>query len=225
VKFSASLPGWGRTMIDWTQAALPPCLAHAPASVTTSAKRRSLSGLVLACLLLAGWFILSAGPSLAASDANPSPKPDPAARSTSASGPAHAAATAVTSNPVLLQRRRQAIAQMLEGSFPFRTFFDVKLIDAKLAGPFLHKARNSLFSTETHTDTLYCAKANFDVPWIHAVGKSALIRVVETSKGSERLVARVSNDYPFECSHADYGPFPELEQARARRRKALGKTD
>jgi hypothetical protein len=114
---------------------------------------------------------------------------------------------------------------MLERSPVFRTLFDVKLINAKLAGPFPYKARTALFSAQYREHTLYCAKADFDVPWIHAVGKNALIRVGAFVNGAERLYATVSNLTPFECDKANYGPFPELEQARARRRHALGKSD
>lgn len=50
-----------------------------------------------------------------------------------------------------------------------------------------------------------------------------MIRVMPLSNGSEQLKAR--NPSIFECGDANYGPFPELEQARAYRRKLLGKAD
>jgi len=39
-------------------------------------------------------------------------------------------------SPETLRRRRQAIALMLERTLPYRTLYDVKLVNAKLAGPF-----------------------------------------------------------------------------------------
>jgi hypothetical protein len=104
---------------------------------------------------------------------------------------------------------------MLEGSLVYRTLFDVKLINAKLAGPFPYKVRNDLFSSETHTVTFYCAKTEFEFLGIQSPSRMALIRVGQSSNGSERLHAKISNYFPFECGNANYGPFPELEQARA----------
>jgi hypothetical protein len=212
-------------MIHEIPAALAPAAACSFAEVTRSTTKRSLRRVGLVWLLLAGCLGSSAGPSLAAGDEKASPKSDRAIATTPATGSAAAAAGAVSSNPVVLQRRRQAIAQLLEGSLAFRTLFDVKLINSKLAGPFPYKVRNALFSSETHTETLYCAKADFDIPWIHAIGKIAVIRVGEFRNNSERLYVTIPKYYPFECRKADYGPFPELEQARARRRHALGKSD
>jgi hypothetical protein len=209
-------------MINRIPAAPTRAVTRLFAVLTMSTSKRLLCGLALTCLVLAGCLISSAGPTLAASDEKTSPKSDPAVARNAAVGPT---VVVVYSNSGLLQRRRQAIAQMLEGNFAFRTLFDVKLINAKLAGPFSHKYRNFLFSTETHTETLYCASADLDVPWIHAVRKTALIRVGQSSNGTERLYGKVSNYFPPECGDANYGPFPELEHVRARRRKALGKSD
>jgi hypothetical protein len=195
-------------------------LARPLAGLSACTTQRPLRG--LACLLLAGSLALDAIPALAASNENPSASP---AVTRPATAEPAAAAGAVTSNPVGLQRRRQAIAQMLEGSLVYRTLFDVKLINAKLAGPFSYKVRNALFSSETHTVTLYCAKTEFVFLGIQSPSRTALIRVGQTSNGSERLYATVSNYFPPACSNANYGPFAELEQARARRRHALGKSD
>jgi hypothetical protein len=203
-------------------AVIAAALACTLAGLSTLTTQRLLRGLVR--LLLAGGLGLNAIPTRAASDENLSPKQAPAV-----TRPATAEATAVTdgttSNPVVVQRRRQAIAQLLEGSFVYRTLFDVKMINAKLAGPFPYKVRNALFSSETHTVILYCAKTEFVFLGIQAPSRTALIRVGRTSNGSERLIATASNYFPPECKNANYGPFPELEQARARRRHALGKSD
>jgi hypothetical protein len=203
-------------------AALARALTRLFAVLTMATSQRLLCGLALTCLVLASCLISGAGSTLAASDENASPKSGPAVAGNAAVGPT---VVVVYSNSGLLQRRRQAIARLLEGSLVYRTLFDVKLINTKLAGPFPYKYRNSLFSADTHTETLYCASADLDVPWIHAVKRIALIRVGQSSNGTERLYGKVPNYFPPECSNANYGPFPELEQARARRRHALGKSD
>ena len=200
-------------------AAIAATLARTLAGLSTPTTQRLLRG--LARLLLAGGLGLNAIPTRAANDENLSPKQAPAVTRPAAAE----VADGTTSNPVVLQRRRQAIAQLLEGSLVYRTLFDVKLINAKLAGPFPYKVRNALFSSETHTVTLYCAKAEFVFLGIQSPTRTALIRVGQSSNGSERLIATVSNYFPPACGNANYGPFPELEQARARRRKALGKSD
>lgn len=50
-----------------------------------------------------------------------------------------------------------------------------------------------------------------------------MVQVMPPSGGVEKLLATTAS--PLVCGDAKYGPFPELEQARAQRRKALGKTD
>jgi len=176
---------------------------------------------VLACLLLAGCVTSGDGPSPVANEENASPKPDPAAAQAASAAPG----IAVSTDPVVLQRRRQAIAKMIEDSTAFRGLLEAKLIDAKLAGPFEKQGRISLFSTETRTQTLYCVAAKMVLPILNA-NKEAVILVTPSGNGSERLYAEIpSRYYPPQCARVNYEPFPELEQARAQRRKALGMTD
>jgi hypothetical protein len=180
--------------------------------------------LALACFLL-GWVTPVGFPPALAGDNGALPKTGPAGAKATGVQPKALPSGTVAADTALLQRRRQAIAQMLEGNIYFRTLFDVKLINAKLAGPFPYETRNFLFSTETHTETLYCATAEFDFIGIQSPTRRALIQVAHASNGSERLVANISKYSHLQCRNANYGPFPELEQARARRRKALGKSD
>ncbi len=212
-------------------ATAPVCaLTRLSAVLTTFASQRWLIGLALTCLLAAGCLTSGAGLSLAASDGKASSKSNPRAGKPAPVRPTieiiHSNETP-HSNSDWLKRRRLVIAEMLERSLPFRTILDVKLLNAKLAGPFERKFRNFLFSSETHTETLYCASAQLDVPWIHPIEKFALIRVGLSSNGSEQLYAKIPQGYssPLECGNANYGPFPEMEQARSRRRRALGKSD
>jgi len=190
---------------------------------------RSLTGLVLGCLLLAGCASAGGSPSPVAGEPSLSPKADPAAQT--AAGPeaklAHAAAVAAA-DPVILQRRRQTIARMLEDSIAYRTILDVKLIDAKIAGPLAYSMKGLFSSTWTEPITIYCVTAQLDIPWFHTFRRTSVIRVKKADDGSEVLRAATGiNQEPSECSGTDRGylPFPEMEQLRAARRQALGKSD
>lgn len=114
---------------------------------------------------------------------------------------------------------------MLERSLAFRTAFDVKLFDAKVAGPIWRQAKSSIFSSETYPELIYCVEAKMDILGLPYV-KSAFIRVWRTPNGqAERLQANVTSGGALFCPKSEFGPFPEFEQARAKRRAALGKTD
>jgi hypothetical protein len=182
--------------------------------------KRPAAALTLACLLVVGCArVASSAP---ANDEKSAAKDGAAVKQPAKLG---LVATVVPTNPVVLQRRRLAIARMLEASFPYRTLFEVGLKNAKLAGPFQYNNIVSLFPTATRTDTLYCASAQLGVFSLIPVSKNAVIRVVPSGNGSERLIATIPNRYTAQCANANYGPFPELEQLRTQRRKALGKAD
>jgi hypothetical protein len=161
--------------------------------------------MALACVLLAG----CAGgtpPPLTADQTSP-PRVEPATARAATAQPGTWANAAVTADPAVLQRRRQIIAENVEVSSAYRTIVWVQLINAKLAGPFEWGGR-----------TIYCASAQL---W-SAIGtvRTTVIRVERSSDGSERLTGATGG--LFECTNANYGPFPELEEARAKRRKRLG---
>jgi hypothetical protein len=153
---------------------------------------------------------------------NNAPKPRPAATKSGT-----APSGRVAANADVLQRRRQAIARMLEASFAFRGPLDdgaPRLVEAKLAGPFSYTQR-SLFSPPVVIDSLYCAKSGVKVSIFPPAYRSALIRV-QNSPAGERLNAKISlGATGRECYDADYKPFPEMEQLRTQRRRALGKAD
>jgi hypothetical protein len=95
-----------------------------------------------------------------------------------------------------------------------------KITNAKFAGPFEYKG---LFQTKP--STIYCASARVDFP-ILAGEYVAVMAIVPTADGKEKIVGRIGLTYvPNQCLRAPYGPFPELERARQKRRQALGKTD
>lgn len=198
-----------------------------PARSTASVNGRALSALAMACLFLTGCASPGAVSSPVASDQNPPAKVDAAMTRAAGTGTGTGVGPsgAVAQDPVLLQRRRQAIAEMLEGNITYRTLFDVKLTDAKLAGPYVVVHRN-LFSGSAYEDRYYCARANLDI-WPIPYPRTAVVRVKQAENGSEYLRAAIGvSSPPSECSGiTNYVPFPEMEQLRARRRQALGKAD
>jgi hypothetical protein len=137
--------------------------------------------------------------------------------------------------PAYIQRRRQAIAELVEKSASFVDLFLVKLMDAQLAGPkvIIHREWANWLKPTTEVNAVYCARAQLDAPLEFNPRRTALILVRNAGNGAETLQAIVKlsgsfvrNDEPLACHGMEgYEPFPELEQARARRRQALGKTD
>jgi hypothetical protein len=80
---------------------------------------------------------------------------------------------------------------------------------------------------------IYCAKAQLDSALNVFPRRTAVIVVKNAGNGAEtlRAIAEVSSvigmdaEPPACHGMAGYEPIPELEQARARRRQALGKAD
>jgi hypothetical protein len=161
--------------------------------------------LALACALLAGCAGRSP-PALTADQTSP-PRAEPAAAQAATAQPVAWSNAAVAADPAVLQRRRLAIAEMANGYPSYRTISWVQLINAKLAGPF-----------EWGGATIYCVSAQL---W-SAIGSvpTMVIRVQRSSNGTERLTG--GSGGLFECTTANYGPFPELEEARTQMRKAHG---
>jgi hypothetical protein len=182
----------------------------------------------LACLILATCAVTGSPLSALEGDQKPAPKKGlakaPAAGAKSTTAPA--GVLAAVSDPV--QRRRRAIAEMLEGNLYFRGVVDdgaPNLVEPKFAGPFEVTQRTGLFSSTTVTETVYCVSSGVKWSFVPAVKRTAVIRVVKVAEG-ERLQAKIGINYPpFECNRAEYKPYPEMEQLRAQRRRALGKVD
>jgi hypothetical protein len=183
---------------------------------------------MLACLILAACAVTGSPLSALEGDQKPAPKKGlikaPVAGAKSTTAPAGVVAAV----PDSAQRRRRAIAEMLEGNLYFRGVVDdgaPKLVEPKFAGPFDVTRSTGLFSSTTMTETLYCVTAGVKWSFVPAVQRTAVIRVVKAAEG-ERLQAKITNNYtPFECNRAPYVPYTEMEQLRAQRRRALGKTD
>jgi hypothetical protein len=199
--------------------------ARAASFFTASIKR---PGLALACGLLAGCAAPGVGPSPMADDQNAAPKIDPAVAQTGGVG-SEAKASAFAVDAVSLQRRKQAIADMIESRLAYRARFveggAVKLTEAQFAGPFEY-TRKPLFTAPV-TETLYCTSVIENLPyWPFPELRAAVIRVEKLDGGFERLSAEIRDRAePPECRKAPYGAFPELDQARAKRRKSLGLPD
>jgi hypothetical protein len=161
-------------------------------------------------------------------DQKPAPKKGLAKAPVAGAKSTTAPAGVVAAVPDPAQRRRRAIAEMLEGNLYFRGVVDdgaPTLVEPKFAGPFDVTKKTGLFSSTTVTETLYCVTSGVKWSFVPAVQRTAVIRVVKAAEG-ERLQAKISINYtPFECNRAPYTPYAEMEQLRAQRRRALGKTD
>jgi hypothetical protein len=160
-------------------------------------------------------------------DQKPAPKSNPV--KPRAAGPGSGTTPAGAGNADLLQRRRRGIAENIEAHYYLRGLISggaAKIVDAKLAGPFEDTVTDRhLFSPNvTSTATWYCVTAKLMVP-IPSYPR-AEIRVEHPPEGGERMTARISHvvDFP-RCKNADYKPFPEMEQLRVQRRRALGHAD
>ena len=182
----------------------------------------------MACLILATCAVTGSPLSALEGDQKPAPKKGLAKAPVTGAKPATAPASAAPAVPDSVQRRRRAIAEMLEANIYFRGVVDdgaPPLVEPKFAGPFDVTRKTGLFSSETVTETVYCVSSGVKWSFVPAVQRTAVIRVVKAAEG-ERLQAKISINYtPFECNRAPYAPFAEMEQLRAQRRRALGKAD
>lgn len=116
---------------------------------------------------------------------------------------------------------------MLEGHLVYRGGIlgdGAKLLGPKIAGPFERNRRRSLFSSTITPETLYCVSAEVVLPL--RVVADTLIIIEKTDDGREKFEGKIYiTKVPQECLHADFKPFPEMEQLRAKRRLSMGKTD
>ncbi|HEV7409296.1 MAG TPA: hypothetical protein VGO01_12495 [Bradyrhizobium sp.] len=202
-----------------------PALARNPSCSTASASRRSSGGLVLACVILAACAVTGSSLSALEGDQKPAPKKEPAKATVTGAKSAAAPAALLAAVPDLLQRRRQGIAEMLEGHYSIRGLLAggaAKISEARLAGPFEYTTK-SMFSSETKTQTLYCAEVKLALPL--SPGTDVLVRVEHPAEGGERMVMTFSRYFPSQCGKVDWKPFPEIVQLRTQRRRALGNAD
>ena len=124
-----------------------------------------------------------------------------------------------------VQRRREQVATMLEKHNAYRGLIDdgaPRLLNAKFAGPF-EIGGNIFYARET----IYCVSAEIEspIPWPVPTVRTTALRIKRTDSG-EVVRAQIGvNSAPTGCASPKYGPFPELERARARRREAMGKSN
>jgi hypothetical protein len=175
--------------------------------------------------LVAAVLAASALPVLA-NEPKPAPKATPATTKAAGAKPQAKTAGPAPAVPDLLQRRRRSIAEVLDSHHYLRGMISggaAKIVDARLAGPFEVTGKR-FFWSETSTETMYCATAKLMVP-IPSY-PFALIRVEHPPEGGERMRARIGYAINYEeCRNVEYKPFPELEQLRVQRRRALGHAD
>jgi hypothetical protein len=191
-----------------------------------STRRRSLRRLALAGLLVtAAALALPAPVALAIEQKSAAKAVKPGADGAKS---AVAAMGAAAANADLLLRRRQEIARILEGHLIYRGGVlgdGAKLLAPKIAGPFERNRRRSLFSSTVTAEILYCVSAEVVLPLQHAVADTLMI-IEKTDDGREKYEGKISiTTVPQECLRADFKPFPEMEQLRAKRRLSMGKTD
>jgi hypothetical protein len=208
----------------------PATRARPPVGALLSGRR--LLDLSLACLLLAGCASAGGPPSQQAADQSSPPAADP---NSPDAVKARLEASEKALSPAYLQRRRQAIAELLEKNVGYDVNFHVKLMDAQLTGPKVvkHTEWHNWLKPTTEVDSIYCAKAQLDSALNLFPRRTAVIVVKNAGNGAETLRAIVAvssvigmDSEPPSChGMVGYEPFPELEQARARQRQALGKTD
>jgi hypothetical protein len=105
-----------------------------PARTIAPVNGRALSALALAGLLLVGCVTSGDGPSPTAGEANVLPKLDPAAAKDAASGPEAGPRGAASLDPILLQRRRQVIAEMIESLPSLHTLYLGEIDQCKVGG-------------------------------------------------------------------------------------------
>ncbi len=183
--------------------------------------RRSPVGLVLASVLLAACAVTGSPLSALEGDKKPAAKKGPGSATIPGAKSAGAPARAGAAVADLLQRRRVGIAKMFEGHYWLRGMIDggaAKFAEAKLAGPF-EFTNKSIFSQEPTIRTLYCVQGKLAL--MLSPTRTALIEIDHPKEGGERMILRMNNYTPFECSRADYKPFPEVVQLRTQRRRAL----
>ena len=187
----------------------------------------SLRRLVLACLLMTVAALAASPPFALASEQKSAAKANPAKPGADGAKSAVAAIGVATANGDLLQRRRQEIARMLEGHLVYRGGVigdGAKLLGPKIAGPFERNRRRSLFSSTITPEILYCVSAEVVLPL--RVVADTLVIIEKTDDGREKFEGKIYiTTVPQECLHADFKPFPEMEQLRAKRRLSMGKTD
>jgi hypothetical protein len=96
-----------------------------------------------------------------------------------------------------------------------------------------HREWDNWIKPTTEVDSIYCAKAKVDSARDFFPTRTSVIVVKNSGNGFETMRAIVAlssvigmDREPDACRRMEgYEPFPELEQARARRRQALSKTD
>jgi hypothetical protein len=180
---------------------------------------------ILIALGLGAVMLVASPPSVLANEPKPASKADPARTRAATDRPQAKTVQSPALPPDILQRRRRGIAAMVERNLHYRGMLAggaAKIVNAKLAGP-IERTVTGIFSGAKTTLTLYCATATLVLPT--NVAPIAMISVIHPPEGGERMTGTVSMFMPYQCKDADFQPFPEMEQLRVQRRRALGHAD
>lgn len=132
--------------------------------------------------------------------------------------------------PMSAQSVRMAIATVLASNVRFRRHDDdgaPKLVNARIAGPAEVKG------TSSRKQPIYCVHVDLILTkrflWITRDDLEAVVTFLPGENGGQRIQGRVwsvaGHSSRSACDPVPFTPFPELEQLRAKRRHALGRTD
>jgi hypothetical protein len=131
---------------------------------------------------------------------------------------------AATERPLPDRKLRERMVPLIEDDLLFRTLIDggaPRLLNAKVSRAFEHE------SLVQRRQAFYCVSAEIEQPLSGLIPtvRSVSFPILKLPDGTEHLGLMRSNvnGGPPECSFAKYEPFPELEQARIKRRLSLGK--
>jgi hypothetical protein len=136
-----------------------------------------------------------------------------------------------TSPPTASKSVRTILANFLEGEKPFRKYDDdgaPKLVRARIAGPVLGLRESN------PKQPLYCVQVDLIMTnhplatlWATHDPLEAVITFLPGENGGARIQGQVLSVTNFSrtCHNAPFAPFPELEQVRAQRRRALKRAD
>jgi hypothetical protein len=137
----------------------------------------------------------------------------------------NAAAAAATQQPLPDRKLREQMVTLIEPTMYFRTILDgaaPRLLNAKVSRAFEYR---SMFQPQQR---FYCVSVEIEQPLSGLIPtvRAASFPILKLPDGTESLGFMridIQASSPAECSIAKYEPFPELEQARTKRRLALGK--
>jgi hypothetical protein len=169
------------------------------------------------CALLVAMVLAGGGASAQQSPAGNSPAATSPASKPAAGKPAAPGSGAVRQPDHRTVRARIALlVELLAGYRPIEDDRAPRLVNAQIAGP-IADALPLQGSGE-----VYCVRADIDPKFSGILLGTKTTRVTVEARPNGTMSVRARSVAGAFCT-GTYGPFPELEQQRAKRRKAMGK--